>query len=276
MKTSLLKILQSRSNKRNMIIASLLLGSIFTVSPGAFADETDKRGAEFCFPAKDVPKLVDKLADVKDEYRNVVDVNIDPRFLIKDGGIWPEAFYLSEEGEIVQDMPFSREDGRVENFMESVRARPDTDICVLDPTRADRPAGDEGLYFEMGLSPYFANRSGRYDMAELEEGMKDGKKFYKKMIPRAVAFLMPDTDYLAVKYEDPSTEIQAFAEVDGQLVPLPSEPHKDFDVIDYKDIEDLGATSLIIQGGEYNLQPVPSPKTMRRFGWGQDVDEDES
>ncbi len=273
MRRVLLKTDDATLRRPGMIGALIVLGSIFSIAPATHADETDKRGDVFCFPAKDVPKLVDKLAKVKPKYRNIVDVTIDPKFLIKDGGVWPEKFYLSREGNIVKEMAFSREDGRVPTFMQDVREAPDTDICVLDPSRSDQAADYEGLYFEMGLSPFFENKSGRYTLEELKEGIKDGKKFYKKMIPAAISFLMPSTDYLAVKYDDTSTALEAFVEVDGQEIALPSERHKDFDVISFDDIKELNATALIIRGGTFNLQPVPSPKFMRRIGWGQDRDD---
>lgn len=254
------------------VMLSILLGSVFTLSTFAGADTAEKRGETFCFPTKKAVDVVDDLSEVKDKYRDVVDVDIDPRFLIKDGGVWPERFYLVKGGKSVKEMPFSREDGRVEGFMASARAHPKTDICIDDPTRADRPADDEGLYFEMGLSPFFHNRSGRYDMKELKEGTEDGKKFYKKMIPGALALFMPDTDYLAVKYEDKSTPLRAFAILDGVETLMKGEKVKDFYVISFADMEDWEAEGLVIKGGEYNLQPVPSPSIMRRFGWGQDTD----
>lgn len=262
----------SKPMTRLFSTTSILLGSIFIVSPLAEADTTEKRGEVFCFPTEKALDVVDDLAEVKDKHRNVVDVDIDPRFLIKDGGVWPDRFYLAEDGKSVKDLPFSREDGRVEGFMEAARAYPDTDICVDDPTRADRPADDEGLYFEMGLSPFFHNRSGAYGMEELKEGTKDGKNFYKKMIPSALSLFMPDTDYLAVKYEDRSAPLRAFAVLDGVETLIKGEKVKDFYVISFADMEDWNAEGLVIKGGAYDLQPVPSPSIMRRFGWGQDTE----
>lgn len=247
---------------------SIFLGTILSTST-VHANEVESRGETFCFPARSVPKLVDKIAMVKEKYRNVVDVQIDPKFLIKDGGDWPERFYLSQDGAIVSDLPFSREDGRVSNFLSAVRAAPESDICVDDPTRADRPTDDEGLYFEMGLSPLFANHSGRHSLAELKEGTADGKKFYKKMLPDAVAFLMPNTNYLAVKYENPDTPLQAYALVDGEERLLEAEGHDDYMVLSRKLIEKMGAEALIIKGGTYRLQPVPSPKVLKRFNMKQ-------
>ncbi len=243
---------------------------LFSATSALAADEL--RGEEFCFPAKDVPKLVDNLSDVDADRRDVVDVSLDPKFLRKDRGAWPDAFYLKKDGAILVDMPvMTEEDGRVPNFMSSVRQYPDSDICVLDPTRADRPIYDEGLYFEMGLSPLFHNKSGRYDMAELKEGTKDGKKFYKKMIPGAVRMFMPDTDYLAVRYDDFRTSgAQIFAVIDGQERPLEPELYKDMHVISFEDLEDWDASALIVKGGAYQLQPTVSVKTMKRFGWGQE------
>jgi hypothetical protein len=238
-----------------------------TVTP-AFAEDQKLRGETFCFPAKDVPKLVGELAEVKPKRRNIVDVRLQPRFIIKDDGVWPDRFYLGKDGEVVTELPFSRETGAVPTFIAAATERPDTDICVDDPTRADRPEDDEGLYFEMGLSPLFKSTPGQHDLAELEEAAKDGKKFYKKMLPDAVAIFMPDTDYFAIRMIDRKATPIAIAVSEGVKNPLDMEAVKDMWIISLDDIEDANADRILIEGGAYDLQPVPSPKTLRRFGLG--------
>ena len=138
-----------------------------------------------------------------------------------------------------------------------------------DPTRADRPEDDEGLYFEMGLSPLFKSTPGEHSLAELKEACKDGKKFYKKMLPGAIAIFMPDTDYLAIRMVDRKAKPTAFALVGETRVPLALERVKDMWVSSLDDIKEADADSLLIEGGAYDLQPVPSPKTLRRFGIGE-------
>jgi len=249
----------------------LTLSSVFAL-PAYAADEL--RGETFCFPAKDVPKLVDELSEIEEKRRDVVDVRLEPRFIIKDGGVWPDRFYLAKAGELVTELPFSRDTGAVPNFIEATQARPDTDICVDDPTRAERPADDEGLYFEMGLSPLFHNESGLYNFAELKEGAKDGKKFYKKMLPGAVALFMPDTDYFAIKMEAREAQPTVWALTEDGEAPLNIETVKDMWIVSLDELEDLDATGMVVNGGDYTLQPVPSPKTLRRFGWGDATGEE--
>ena len=73
-----------------------LMIALTAVPSSALAAEKLK-GEVYCFPAKDVSKIVNNLKDVKDSRRDVVDVNINPKFLIKDGGVWPEEFYLQTD-----------------------------------------------------------------------------------------------------------------------------------------------------------------------------------
>lgn len=229
------------------------------------------RGEVFCFPAKKVPDMVSGLQNIEEKRTNIVDVDIMPRFIIKDGGVWPERFFLrTDEQEI--DIPVIKPSGFTPDFLPAVMSNADAHICVQDPSRAARPRNDEGLYFEMGLSPFFHNRSGRHDMAEILEGAKDGKSFYKKMIPAVARPFMPATDHLAVKYEDGAQTPIIKAEVDGELITLSSEAFRDMHVIACKVLEKMGASALIVEGGAYNLQPVVSVKTMKRFGWGEEQD----
>lgn len=112
-------------------------------------------------------------------------------------------------------------------------------------------------------------------MAALKEGTKDGKSFYKKMIPSVARMFMPDTDYLAVKYDDlRTTGAQIFARVGDNDVPLTAELYKEMHVVSFEELEDMKASALIIKGGAYKLQPTVSVKTMKRFGWGQEEDEE--
>lgn len=246
----------------------------FGLAATSQADTSDLRGETFCFPAKDVPKLVEKLSEVKEKRRNIVDVRLDPKFIIKDGGVWPDEFYLAKDGELVTNLPFSRDTGEVPNFIAAASAHPDTDICVDDPTRADRPSDDEGLYFEMGLSPLFKTATGEHQLAELEEAAKDGKSFYKKMVPGVIALVMPDTDYFAVKMKDRSAVPTVFARTASGQAPIDLEKVGDMWCFSLDDVEDAEAASVVITGGAYDLQPVPSPKTLRKFVIGDAVKED--
>lgn len=247
---------------------------LFLMMPNlAFA--ADKlRGNIFCFPAKDVPKIVNKLSEVKQEQRDIVDVKLNSKFLIKDGGDWPERFFLRTESSEI-DIPIEKPSGLTPTFLEQANAHPQSDICVADAARADRPVQDEGLYFEMGLSPLFHNRSGLHDMTELKEGAKDGKSFYKKMIPAAIRMFMPEINYLAVNYDDLRVSgAEIYARVDGKDIPLTAELYKEKHVVSFKQLKDMGANALIVKGGAYSLQPTVSVKTMKRFGWGPEEDEE--
>ena len=121
----------------------------------------------------------------------------------------------------------------------------------------------------MGLSPLFKSTTGSHSLAELKEAAKDAKKFYKKMLPDVVAMIMPDTDYFAIKMIDRSATPAAFVSVNGSEIELYMEAVKDMWVVSLDDILELGADNFLIYGGDYDLQPVPSPKTLRRFGMGE-------
>lgn len=252
------------------VLTPLIL--MMALPQAAFA--ADKlRGEVFCFPAKDVPKIVDNLKEVDKDRRDVVDVNIAPKFIIKDGGDWPERFFLRADSAEI-DIPVEKPSGDTPSFIQQAYAYPESDVCVADKARALRSEYDEGLYFEMGLSPLFHNRSGRHPMKELQEGTKDGKKFYKKMIPAVARMFMPDTDYLAVKYDDMRiADAKIFAVTDAGDVPLTAELYKEMHVVSLDVLEDMKASALLIKGGAYQLQPTVSVATMKRFGWGQEEDE---
>jgi len=248
-------------------VVTLLCGTVSS----AHANKQNLRGEMFCFPAKDVPKLISELASVKSKRRNIVDVRLMPRFIIKDGGVWPERFYLAKNSEIITDLPFSRQTGEVPSFISAVIARADTDICIDDPSRAERPKDDEGLYFEMGLSPLFNITSGQHEISELEEAARDGKVFYKKMLPDVLSIFMPDTDYFAISMTDRQAMPTTSMLVDGMEKALDVIAFKDMWVFSLDDIEDMGANQVLIRGGAYDLKPVPSPKIMRKFGIGDAV-----
>jgi len=180
-------------------------------------------------------------------------VGLIPKFLIKDGGDWPERFFIRTGSKEI-DIPINKPSGETPTFLEVAKANPKGEVCVTDKTRADRPKYDEGLYFEMGLAPLFLNRSGEHSLEELTEGTKDGKSFYKKMVPGALAVIMPDTKYLAVRYDDFRRDAMIYARVKGKDVLLMPESFKDLHIVPLKSLKEMGATALVIKGGDYQLQ----------------------
>lgn len=257
---------------RGLYLTSLIALSTSLIGAPAHGQADDIRGEVFCFPAKKVPKLVRKLGEVKESRRDIVDVGLMPRFLIKDGGDWPKRFFIRTKSKDIA-IPIEKPSGLTPDFIAVAKDNKDGDVCVEDEARALRPKNDEGLYFEMGLAPLFHNKSGVHTMAELKEGTKDGKSFYKKMVPSALALVMPDTKYLAVRYDDFRQDATICARIGDEEVVLETQRFKDLHTVSLEQLESLNASALVIKGGPYQLQPTVSPKLMKRFGWGEEAEE---
>jgi len=239
------------------------------------ADEFDRegiRGEIYCFPDKHVTKMVDKLDELKPSKRDVVDINIDPKFLLLDGGELPDRYFLRSKNGVETDFTVTAE-GRVPDFMDIINRqgheRGENEVCIQDKARIGRPNDDEGLYFEMGLTPYFSNHSGTYDMALLREGTTDGKSIYKCMIPSLARVFMPDTNHIAVSYDEKTTPPNITAFKDGEVFSVPTEFYNDAHVFDLKPLRKNGFDEIRVEGGRHRLAPVPSIKTMKRYGVGE-------
>ena len=120
----------------------------------------------------------------------------------------------------------------------------------------------------MGLTPFFNNTSGRHDLDELNEGTKDGKAHYSMMLPAAVRAFMPTTKYFHVKYNSLKTVPQIYADTKAGMTAIEGEYYNEGYVVSLEQLKAADATALVIKGGDYKLAPVPSIKTMKRFGVG--------
>ena len=241
------------------------------MSSAAYANdytEQDVRGETYCHPAKQAAKMISSLAKLEPEQRDVVAINLAPRFLIYDGGTLPERYYVTD-GENITDFTITP-NGDVPDFVKTVLAADKkADLCIQDPARAGLASDDESLYFEMGLTPFFNNVSGQHTIDELIEGTRDGKAHYKKMVPSAVRAFMPDTKYFHVKYASVDTVPEIYAQTQAGLEPIKGDYYNEGYVVSLKQLEDCDATALVVKGGAYKLAPVPSIKTMKRFGVGK-------
>ncbi len=232
------------------------------------------RGEVYCMATKFAANLIEKLANADASKTDVVDIQLAPRFRIFDGGGLPERYFLradrKDESSAERDIVITA-DGRVPDFLQVVSAAPKgSALCISDKARIGRPGDDEGLYFEMGLSPKFKNVSGEYAVAELREGTKDGKSLYKKMLPSVVGLFMPRTNHLSLRYDSVETVVQITAYKDNIALPaITTEFYDEAYVFDLDDVRDMDADRLEIKGGAYQLSPVPSVKTMRKYGMGE-------
>ena len=110
---------------------------LFLMMPNLTFAADKLRGDVFCFPAKDVPKLVNKLSEVKQEQRDIVDVKLNSKFLIKDGGDWPERFFLRTESSEI-DIPIEKPSGLTPTFLEQANAHPQSCLLYTSPSPRDQ------------------------------------------------------------------------------------------------------------------------------------------
>lgn len=234
----------------------------------ALADDFNRdqpREAVYCFPAKYVSQIQSRLSDMDKDKRDVVDIAMAPRFTIHDGGALPDRYFLrGEAGELAFTV---QPDGTVPDFLSVIEAGGGTgDICIEDMARMGRPGDDESLYFEMGLSPTVQSAGPRYEYADLREAAKDGKSLYKIMVPRVARMFMPDTDHFYIEMK--AAEATPVVQLDNGGM-IETTAFGDGYVFALEAVKAAGAQAVVIEGGPHSLSPVPSIKTMQRFGMGE-------
>ena len=233
--------------------------------PSLSLAEDNMRGALFCYPIKKIHKILDNLEALDAKYKNVIDINVNPKFIIKDGGSFPEQFFLRFDNKII-DVPVDKTNGATPTFLTKTYKYPKSEACILDPHRSKRPKYDEGLYFEMGLSPFFINNSGYHDIAELEKGARDGKRFYREMILSPFKVFMPNTDHFAIHNKNfLAGGPPIFAKTSSGLSKIKPTFYDGLFLVSLRELRTIKAEGLIINAESYDIKPIVSIKYLKRF-----------
>ena len=253
--------------KTGAIVFTSLLIITPLISTAAYADDEEKapqlRERITCFPAENIIKFVSKFQDLDEDKRDTVDMLFAATFEVKDDGALPERVFIRDNG--AEDNFTLDADGNVPDFVKISAASETAEFCTDDPSREGTPRG-KGITFSLNNDVHFLENTGYHDIATLEEGLKDGKTHYKKMVPGPMRMLVPKLTYVMIEYDAEET-VPQYSAMNGQE-PVEGLTHEIFcktAMIKVEDIEDLGGDGLKVMGGSYNLTPVPKPKTLAKF-----------
>ncbi len=231
------------------IFAALIIGG------EAYAQDT--ASPETCFS---IEKARDSFsaAKLKPERRDTIDSFLEAHFFEIEKRSLPMQLYIKHKG--TRDDFIVSESGEVKAFHSKVFAAPkEALICGL--AREDGKIG-----IGRSTSVRFKNQSGTHTMAEISDGVKDGKSHYKKSVGGAAAIFVPKMTHIAITYDTPDATPNVSAIANGESRPVPLEPYGDMWVIDVDALKDIEAETIHIGGGAYELYPVPSIKKMESLG----------
>lgn len=255
---------------------SAAFAASFAAGPALAKDKPVLRQAVECMPAKDIVKLLSKFEKLDEDQRDTVDAVIDARFTVDAGQPMPSRMFARNGNEDI-DFPIAS-DGKVEGIGRLGSMPKSSEICVEDKAREGLPKDQDGIKFGMDFDVKFKDESGRYSLAQLRDGAEDGKSFYKKLVPAPIRLMMPKMTHVSVTFDEPDAAeqmVQAFAGdrlIEGLIV----EPFGQTHVVEIDQIEALGADTLVISGGGFDMEPSPSIEKMRKLGFSEDADQGSS
>ena len=245
---------------------------ILSAATSAWADDDAPRKLTECMPVDEVAEKWEEFAEIDAEDRQVVDIRPDMFLQDKDGLGYPEQIFLeTPRGELIS-FPISADgavgDGTPGHVVMTVVREGGGRLCATDPAREGMTRAEtEGYGVTLGLLPQVLDRDGTHTLAELERGGKDGRKFFKKMAPGVVSFMVPKLDHYAVSHpRDDKSKLPTVHAFRGEqdLGPVPMEPFDVSQLMSLEALEDMGADRIVVTG-PYRLFPMPDAKTVRRF-----------
>ncbi len=236
------------------------------------ADETAEPPAlneEFrCFSSTGIVNFMKRFDGLDEDKTDTIHAVFAANISVTDDGVLPDKVYIKSDTQET-NLAFD-EDGLIQDFEPSIKAAQEgSEICIQDTARAGTPVEQGRAVFNLPLSVRFKNMSGRYDIAELQDGLKDGKSFYKKMVGGAAALLVPKMTHMVISYDEEDALLNLAVFKGNEQIGTPEvEPFSGSHVIRFKDLKKAGATHIEISGGDHRLSPTPSVKIMEKYGFG--------
>jgi len=214
-----------------------------------------------CFPAQSLRSFFKKFDNIKTEKRDTLHAVMDMKFRTDDNYRPPERFFI-KDGTIELDLTIAP-DGKITDFDKLASVSKEAKLCGEDHNRNDNTRfGLSG-----GADISFKNTSGRYSLAELTDGVKDGKSWYKKLFSGPMSIFVPKMTHIMIVPEDKQSRLSITVTKDGSPTELPAIEHfGGGQVIALKDLEISGMKHLNVTGGIHKIMPVPSVKKMKSLG----------
>ena len=224
-------------------------------------EQKDKAVGIECMPAKTFVKILGKLDSLKPERKDSVGMSPEMSFTVNDGGVLPERVFFRHEG---TETPFILEqNGHVSDFTRIKNMNKKGKMCLQDPSRIEKSEEENGLELNIDMDLAYHNTSGTHSLVELKDGLKDGRSHIKKLVPAPMRMLIPKFSYLQVETVKNGVVNMTAYKAGVALSGLTITEMDGTKLIEYAQLESLGADSLKITGAPYTLGPTPSPKDIK-------------
>ncbi len=255
--------------KTKLIGAALIL----SLAPLVSAEEAAAPGAaEKCFSADTLVKHVKKMSSLKPKRMDTLHSVMDAGWVRRHGDDPYPKVWTRADG---VDTPLSVDDkGIIPDFSARLSSlSKGAELCAPESQDQDNP----NFEMSIGTAILFQNETGPFSIAELQDGVGDGKSFYKKMMPGPMALLVPKMTHVSVQYEDKMLPLNVrFTQAGAAVDAPPYEMSGSVFVFSLEDIEASGADMMHVDGGPFRLTPTPSIEKMKSLGIISDDDDDES
>ena len=231
-------------------------------------EEKELRDELTCFPISGISDFARKFENLKKSKIDSVNMFFEAHLRVKDGGSLPERVYVKYKDN-EYNLIFSR-DEQVVNIERILQAENGSDLCAYDPIRAGTLKDGDTLEFDMDSDVRFIENNGYHTSNTLEDGLKDARFLFKKMVPGPAKIFVPKFTHLLVSAIDEQDSIYFEAvNSDNNKIPIATESYCGDKVIKFKDLNAVDAKGINIKGGDYMLYPVPDLETLASFSEGE-------
>jgi hypothetical protein len=264
---------------KSPIVVSSLFVALAVSSQATASEDDDKLAGIKCFPAKQIVKIVNKFAEMKPEHTDTVKSEPEMNLEVLDDGVLPEKVYYRLDGDETEFQ--LAENGAVTDFGKIGGLSKKGEMCIQDKTRVDAEEGEDRFSLGVKFDVRFQNKTGPYLIAELKDGLDDGKRHYKKLVPGPVKLLMPSMTHVGVTFLDdedaPNPLNKVVARKGDQILDgLMVEDFAGMSMVEVAHLEDLGADTLVIEGSPFNMMPLASVEKLKKFGFADEDEQDVS